>query len=123
MSADLTYELVTALGEDDFFVLTEAYAGTRLYVPADPDRSELPATLGHAAATRLAKAYPGGYIRIPLAREFRVRRYVEAGYTIRQMAVRLGVTETSVNKLVARAKLAAPLKRPSRKDPRQMDLF
>ncbi|MCD2176464.1 hypothetical protein [Rhizobium sp. C1] len=123
MNADLTGELMAALGEDGFFVLTEAYAGVRLYVPANIERSDLPETIGRDHAARLAKAYPGGYIRVPLAREFRARRYVASGMTIREIALKLGLTETGVNKLIKRARHAAPIVRPSRKDPRQLDLL
>lgn len=123
MNADLTGELLAALGDDGFFRLTEVYAGVRLYVPANIDRSELPEAIGADIAARLAKAYPGGYIRVPLAREFRARRYVEQGLTVRDIALRLGLTETGVNKLIRRARRSKPLLRPSRKDPRQLDLL
>lgn len=123
MNADLTGELLAALGEDGFFQLTEAYAGVRLYVPANIDRSELPAVIGTDFAARLAKCYPGSHIRVPLAREFRARRYLAEGLTIREIALKLGLTETGVNKLIERMRNAKPLVRPSRKDPRQFDLF
>jgi len=123
MNADLTGELLSILGDDGFFRLTEAYAGVRLYVPANIDRSELPAVIGTDFAARLARAYPGSHIRVPLAREFRARRYVAGGLTIREIALKLGLTETGVNKLIERMRNAQPLTRPSRKDPRQLDLF
>ena len=123
MNAELTDELMAILGDDGFFALTEAFAGVRLYVPANPERSELPQMIGDSFANSLAKAYPGGYIRVPLAREFRARRYIKMNMSVRDIALRLGLTETGVNKLLKRARKHQPLVRPSRKDPRQMDLL
>lgn len=121
--ADLAEELLALLGEDGFFTLVEAYAGLRLYVPANLDRSELPATVGDDLANRLAKAWPGGYIRVPLAREFRIRRYVDAQMSNRDIARRFGVTESGVEKLLKRLKKKQPMKPRKRKDSRQIEMF
>lgn len=114
---------MTTLGDEGFFALVEAHAGMRLYVPADPGRSELPQTIGFDNAARLSKLYPGGYIRVPLAREFRALRYREAGLGNRDIARRLGLTENGVEKLMKRARTAHPGRGAKPKDPRQMDLF
>lgn len=123
MSEDLTQELLDTLGEDGFFRLVEAHAGLRLYVPSQPDRSELFVTIGQDAATRLSKAFPGGYIRVPLAREFRAVRYVKAGATNRDIAKRLGLTEAGIDKLLKRARSRKLVEKKSRKDPRQIEMF
>lgn len=123
MADDFTLDLLSTLGEDDFFALVEAHAGVRLYVPADPARSELPATIGIDAAYRLAKAYPGGYIRVPLAREFRARRYVDAGMSNRDIARRFGMSESGVERLLKRARKREPLKSRRKVDPRQIEMF
>ncbi|MDR6102773.1 CRP-like cAMP-binding protein [Agrobacterium larrymoorei] len=123
MATDLTNELLSALGDDGFFSLVEAHAGVRLYIPGDPDRSELPSTIGVDAAYRLAKAYPGGYIRVPLAREFRARRYVAEGLSNRDIAKRLGLTESGIERLLKRARKRGALKPRRKKDPRQIDMF
>ncbi|MCY1667873.1 hypothetical protein [Rhizobium sp. SL86] len=122
-TADLTQDLLDVLGEDGFFELVEAHAGVRIYVPADISRSDLPSTIGEDLAARLCKKYSGAYIRVPLAREFRARRYVEADLSVRDIAKRLGLTETGVDKLLKRTRKREPVRRPSRKDTRQMDLF
>nr|WP_286089337.1 sigma factor-like helix-turn-helix DNA-binding protein [Rhizobium skierniewicense] len=103
--------------------MVEAHAGVRLYIAADPARSELPATIGVDAAHRLAKAYPGGYIRVPLAREFRARRYVDEKMSNRDIARRLGLTESGVERLLKRARKREPLTSRRKKDPRQIDMF
>lgn len=123
MTEDLTLDLLSTLGEDGFFSLVEAHAGVRLYVPSDPERSELSSTIGVDAAYRLAKAYPGGYIRVPLAREFRARRYVDAEMSNRDIAKRLGLTESGVERLLKRARKREPLKSRRKTDPRQMEMF
>nr|WP_223215568.1 sigma factor-like helix-turn-helix DNA-binding protein [Agrobacterium deltaense] len=103
--------------------MVEAHAGVRLYIPSDPERSELSSTIGVDAAYRLAKAYPGGYIRVPLAREFRARRYVDAEMSNRDIAKRLGLTESGVERLLKRARKREPLKSRRKTDPRQIEMF
>lgn len=121
--ADLTNELVDLLGEDDFVVLAEKFGGTRLFVPGDIRRSELPAALGDTVAQRLSNLYRGSYIRVPLAREIRAARYRQAGMTNRDIARNLGITETSVNKLVRRGRTAKPEAFAKRQDPRQLSIL
>jgi len=123
VAEDLTNDLLALLGDDGFYALVEAHAGVRLYVPSDPDRSELPSTIGVDGAYRLAKAYPGGYIRVPLAREFRARRYVDAEMSNRDIARRLGLTESGVERLLKRARKREPLQPRRKKDPRQIEMF
>ncbi|SIQ24292.1 hypothetical protein SAMN05880590_102759 [Rhizobium sp. RU35A] len=123
MSEDLVQELLDALGEDGFFALVEAHAGMRLYVPADPARSDLPQTVGEDAAWRLSNLYRGGYIKVPLAREFRALRYREAGVSNKDVARRLGLTETGVELLFQRARKRKPGKGKKPKDSRQMQLL
>lgn len=123
MSEDLTQELLDTLGEDGFFRLVEAHAGMRLYVPADPGRSELPSTIGDDAAHRLSKMFAGGYIRVPLAREFRAIRYHKAGATNREIARHLGLTEGGIDRLLQRARSKKLVEKKTRKDPRQIELF
>lgn len=123
MAIDDKIDLYSTLGEEGYFALVEAHAGVRLYVPHDIDRSELPATIGVDNAHRLAKAIPGGYIRVPLAREFRARRYVEAQLSNREIAKRFGMTESGVETLLKRARKREPLKSRRKKDPRQIDMF
>ncbi len=123
MAEDLANDLIALLGEDGFFSLVEAHAGVRLYVPADPSRSDLPTTIGSEAAIRLAKSYPGSYIGVPLAREFRVRRYVREEMSNRDIARRLGLTERGVERLLKRARHYKPLETRRKKDPRQIEMF
>lgn len=123
MSDDLTNELLNLLGKDDFFTLVEAHAGMRLYVPADPARSDLPDTIGMNATLRLAQSWLGCYIKVPLARDFRARRYIESGMSNRAIAQRLGMTESAVERLLKRIRQNKPLPRLTKKDTRQIEMF
>lgn len=123
MSEESTADLMELLGADGFYSLVEALGGLRIYVPGDLTRSELPAQIGYEAAARLSKAYTNGYIKVPLAREFRVRRYIEAKMSNRDIAKRFGLTEAGVAKLIRRARQKEPLPPRRKKDPRQIEMF
>lgn len=121
---NLSEELLDLLGEDEFFQLVDTRPGIRTYIAQNIDESDLLGTLSYDAYSRLAKAYGRLYIRVPLAREFRARRYLAAGMTLKQVALKLGMTETGVSKIIRRAKVQKkPVQRPSRKDPRQYELL
>lgn len=114
-------ELLDLLGPDDFLRLVEAHGGTRLYVPRTDNGSALPDEIGLEAVEKLQALRAGEWIRVPLAREWRARQYRANGLSNAKIAVKLGLTETGVNKLFFRmedkpAKGSAP-------DPRQMNLF
>lgn len=112
-------ELLGLLGEAGFLRLVEAYGGTRLFVPVK-DLREITTRLGKAAAEKLAKHHAGSYLRVPLARALRARHYRAGGMSNAQIARRLGLTETGVDKLFARM-----TDRPAKGsgDPRQFVLF
>ncbi|WP_244617919.1 hypothetical protein [Rhizobium sp. RU35A] len=107
-TSDIAQVLLDLLGEDDFFRLVEAHAGMRLYIPADPHRSSLPDEIGLSAARKLAGEYRGGYIKVPLARQFRALRYREAGLSNKEVARRLGLTETAVEDIFSKARKDFP---------------
>ena len=96
----LSDELRHIIGDDAFMKLLEKKAGIRLYMPRDGD--ELARLIGRENVSQLAERYAGSYIRVPLAREFRVRAYREAGLSNAKIALRLGVTETAVDKILAK---------------------
>lgn len=123
MSEALIPELIALLGEDDFIALAEARGGTRLYVPADPNESDLPDEIGMDATVRLSKEWPCGFIKVPLARQFRVIHYVKRGMSNRAIAQRFGMTESGVERLLKRVRENKPVLRPRKKDPRQIEMF
>lgn len=115
--AGLTEELAALIGEDALIALAESRGGTRLYVPADP--AILTPAIGALAAARLADRYGGATLRAPLARERRARHYRAQGLSNADIARRLGLTETGVDKMFAR--MASPPAKGS--DPRQLSLL
>lgn len=103
MNERLSQDLLDLLGEAAFVVFTQAFGGTRLYVPPKIAADhEIVATIGVEAAGRLQRRYSPAVIRVPLAREVRARFYRGQNKTNTQIARLLGITETGVDKLFAR---------------------
>jgi len=115
----LISELKKLLGIDDFIRLAEAFGGTRLFVPARTIDTKVEAALGESVAKKLAEHYGRDYLLVPLAREERARQYRAIGCSNAEIARRLGITESGVNKMFARMD-AKPVKGV---DPRQGELF
>lgn len=103
MSEDRTAELIALLGDDAFVALSQAFGGTRLYVPnAMAEDHEIAAAIGIDAARRLSRRYSSSVLRVPLARNFRARHYRKAGRSLAQIARLVGMTESSVDRLFRR---------------------
>ena len=120
MSEDrLSAELLALLGEEDFLRLAEAYGGSRLYVPENEEGTALFKAVGAEAARKLSRRYSRAYLRIPLARAARARQYRQQGLSNAEIAKRLGMTESGVDRLFARMD-DPPVKGV---DPRQLALF
>ncbi len=115
----LSTELLRLLGEDAYLRLAEAYGGIRLFVPQAGD-TQLAEAIGTAAARVLTSRYGRSYLRVPLARAARARQYRSHGMSNAQIARKLGIAESSVDKLFAR--MPDKPKKGSA-DPRQLKLF
>lgn len=103
MNERLTDDLIDLLGEEVFVLLVEAFGGTRLYVRHNPAPNDgLSETIGATNAALLAERYAPDVLRIPLARQLRARHYRAAGLSNAQIARKLGITETGVDKLFKR---------------------
>lgn len=103
MTSKPTSELETVIGPEAFLDLAQAFGGTRLYVPATMTKEhEIAVAIGMPAARVLSERFAPDVIRVPLAREARARSYRQAGASYAQIARRLGITETSVEKLFRR---------------------
>ena len=104
----LTKELLEVLGEDDMFLLTEAFGGTRLYIPAKVrPKSELALSIGLEAAEKMAARFAPDVLRIPLCRDLRAARYRLMGRSNASIARLLGMSETGVDKIFAKLKAEA----------------
>lgn len=117
MSEQLSQDLIALLGDDGFIGLAEAFGGTRLYVPQKIQHDhEIGQAIGEANAAKLAERYAPAQLRIPLARERRARHYRAGGLSNAQIARKLGLTESGVDKLFAR------MQSPPEKGSGQLDL-
>lgn len=112
--------LLRMLGPAGLIRLAEYRGGVRLYVPSESEASSLRDAIGEENTNKLSVRWGGFYIRVPLARELRARHYRAAGASNAEIAMRLGITETGVDKLFHRMP-AKPVKGSG--DPRQLKLF
>jgi hypothetical protein len=116
----LTDTLLRLLGPAGLIRLAEHHGGTRLYVPQSPERSQLVDELGLDALQKLSDRFGRDYINVPLARELRARHYRAAGLSNADVARKLGLAESAVNRLFRRMD-NVPTKGSG--DPRQLKLF
>lgn len=99
----LESDLHFLLGDDAYAKLLDNYAGVRLYVPKlNGKNSNLPVIIGEHSTRLLSEIYGGDYVKVPVAREWRARRYRKEGYSNAKIARQLGITENGVEKLFSR---------------------
>ncbi len=115
-------EIADVIGRDAAIQLAHARAATRnLYVPHNmPDGHWLPRMIGMDAASRLQRVYSGELIPIATCRDMdrheRNRSIAEdhsAGFSIRHLATRYGLTTRRIGMILARR---VPTKRKSEAD-------
>lgn len=83
--------------------LAQAFGGTRLYVPqAMHAGHEIVQAIGPDAARRLAERFSPDVIRVPLARQLRAEHYRAQGSSYAEIARRLGITESGVDRMFSR---------------------
>ncbi len=98
--AELAY-LVDAIGEDATLLLIELRGGTRVYIPRTPDdASPLSKDIGIIAARRLSRAWDLDHLKVPLAKRWRAHVYRHRGMSYPEIAQALGVSETTVWRLL-----------------------
>lgn len=122
LAEGLSGELLELLGHDGFMALVEAYGGLRVYIASNTENSKLAEHLPDDVLRALANRFRGDVIRVPLAKHYRARHYRLSGMSDREIARKLGMTESGVEKLFK----TVPTKRPAKRlfhDPRQIDLF
>lgn len=113
-------ELISLLGEADFIRLTEEFGGIRLYVASNIKQSQIVDKVGCEIASRLANNFSSNYLKVPLAHQLRARHYRGVGMSNAQVARKLGMTESGVEKLFRRLPVEY---RRSKTDDRQIDMF
>lgn len=98
-------DLQELIGTSAFIRLVEEFGGTRLYIPLEYLRAgEVVEAIGHEAARLLSERLAQDTVRIPLARELLAQHYHARGYSNGQIARKLRITETGVDKLFKRAR-------------------
>ncbi|RRH98063.1 winged helix-turn-helix transcriptional regulator [Mesorhizobium tamadayense] len=116
----LTDTLLRLLGPAGLVRLAEQYGGTRLYVPATAERGKLAEELGIELTEKLSRRFGRDYLSVPLVRDLRARHYRAAGSSNADIARKLGLSESAVNRLFQRMD-DVPVKGSG--DPRQLKLF
>lgn len=99
----LTQHLRGILGDVAFVHFCQELGGTRVYIPYSlRDENEIVRAVGRDAANKLSRALAPATIRVPLARRERALHYRGEGLSNPQIARKLGITETGVEKLFDR---------------------
>jgi len=105
MTADapLIDEVRAVLSAEEFVLLAENFGGDRLYVPkALLDRSRLVIAMGHDAAARIIGVCAGCWMAVPLARRERALTYQAQGLKDHEIARKLCMSRSGVQKLLDR---------------------
>lgn len=109
MSAEDVAEFRKHLSDDEFLTLVEEFGGQRVHVPRKyRANSRLAVTIGPQAAQRLIDEIGGGTWRVPVARDFLIKRYRESGMKRRDIARKLGLTENGLARAMARIAASDP---------------
>lgn len=108
--------LLTLLGPDGYLRLTETNGGTFIHIPKRAAGTRLAQEIGNEAAEKLASQFGGQHIEVPLARAFRVAHYEKSGKSHRWIALKIGMTESGLRRLIRESNEG---KRPNN----QIDLF
>ncbi len=99
-------DLVRLIGEPMALRLIELHGGARVAIATRPDPAHVLAQqLSPEAEAALVAAWPGAYIKVPLARMWRAAVYHQQGLTTRMIARRLGVYEEAVRVYLRTAEL------------------
>ena len=118
-------EVAEICGEDLTEKLADLFAGTQIYVPKKPKAKSLPG-LPSEMVQSLAAAFGGDTLTVPSRRSSHtdtaeeIEAYYDAGLTIKEIARKLGYTESWVMRV--RKRSGKPRLRDI-PDPRQMNMF
>lgn len=96
-------ELIEVLGEDRAIDLAEAFGGTRLYVANSVTANRrIVKAMGQDIAVALMEGFAPSVIKVPLLRERRAARYRNEGLSNGQIATRLVMTESGIERMFRR---------------------
>lgn len=115
-SPSLEEQIRGLIGDHLAFQFFNAFAGRRLYISTERNlATKIAAVIGDDAAAVLAEVWWRDFLRVPLAREFRYEMYRQAGLSNGEIATKLGITESAVNRM-ARRKAMPPAGENRRRD-------
>lgn len=98
-------ELTEVIGKVAALSLSEAFGGTRLYIPVLlKDKHPIVRTIGRDQADKLAQRFAPDTIRIPLMIDLRVAKFIHERRSHAWIARTLVMTENGVGKVVKRLK-------------------
>ena len=101
--------LLELIGKPALVKLAEAFGGMRLYIPEKYlQASEIVEAVGHDVARVLSDAYGRDVIKVPLCREFIAESCRAQGMSNAQIARRLKITESGVERMLKRMGATAP---------------
>jgi hypothetical protein len=101
--SDLSDEILALLGEEATVRLAERIGGQRIYIPLKVrDNGVLCKAIGREAAQRLSAQFAPATIRIGVFRDLRARHYRSKGMSARQIATRLCMSQTGVDRMLRR---------------------
>lgn len=127
-------EMADHIGAYHAMRIVERFGGQQIYVSADPERNCLREVLDARLTRIMSHVYGRQEIEVPVARaaltEARrapvIASVRNGDMTVAEAARILGTARTYVSQLVNRSREAAgvePLRRPSLRDPRQIEMF
>ena len=128
--AELSH-IADVIGVEATLRLVEELGGTEVYVARDvKPTSPLAVAIGAEAAQQLARAvasqhhaaWATGYLRVPLARAWRIHAYAAQGLTNTAIARRMGMTQSGVWRAL-RGAPSGGRRREHAADTSQRDLF
>ena len=106
MPSNFAEELSSIVGSDATLALIEAKAGTRLHVPKNHALAGvLRGIVGAEAAAKLCESFGGTDLKVPRDAGWRIRLYRARGLTYREIAQKVGVSETHVARVLSAANL------------------
>lgn len=101
--APLITQVRAVLSAEEFVRLAEMLGGDRIYVPRRiDDDHDLVAAIGRGAADRLSQAIAPAWLPVPLARRERALFYEAQGLKDHEIARRVHMTRSGVQKLLDR---------------------
>lgn len=99
----LEWQIRDLIGDDLAFLFFNAFGGRRLHMATEANlATKVAGVVGQEAADQLAVEFGRDKLRVPLAREFRCEVYRHHGLSNGEIATKLGVTESAINKMVDR---------------------